>query len=934
MERTTTERRNLTGERAISDGEPKLWSRWRIARRILVVFVLSALVPTAIGAAVAYAVVRRDTEAQVRSHLLDSARTYGLMIFARLADADLMLARLAASGRGDSHTLAQTAFSRITVTQSADTRGDYSASAELEPLAAEAERLLGDTNRESALLVSRDDSTAVPVLVRRVPGAARAFLLGWVRPDYLWGEPEQQVGNTRLCVSNPNRSFRACTSGRDENEGAEARITARWPLFLRARFGADSWLVEASEQHGVALAVLDSLRHTLVPVTVFACAIALLFGMLEIRRSLGPLGRLIGAMSRLGRGDFAARVTPGSAGDFAELADSINRTAERLGRQFHALSALGVIDSKILTSNSLEGVITSVLPRVPAILGCRGVALLLRQHGNDTQSSLHYATDSSAVTRVNCEMDRPAWQALIETPQLIALDAAHSAPCRILHEAGFPTAQAIPVRDETELAGALLLLETADPPGSSHDSELGLALADRLSVAVTHARRKHDLLYSACYDPLTGLANLELLRNQIGEKLGAVEQRGMAAVLLVGLDRFKKINDTLGHRAGDEVLKLAAARIRAITGGGAMLARLTGDEYAVFIPHIENPSHAGAVAESIRAGFAPPFLAGGVGYVLTVSIGVAIAPGDGSAPDVLLRNAETAMQRAKANGGSTIVYFKEGMNEHAQQRVRLEHELRGAIDRQALELHFQPKIALADGRVVGAEALLRWRHPTDGFVPPSVFIPIAEETGLIVELGYWAIEQACRHLVAWREAGLDLEHVAVNLSLRQLRTMTFVEELTQLLRQMGLPHGALQLEITESMIAERPDEVSSLLQRIREQGVRIAIDDFGTGYSSLGRLQLLPIDILKIDRSFVGAIERGGNGEAIAAAIIAMGQALGKDLVAEGVETEVQARFIARRGCRIAQGFYYSPALPPDEFLIYGLEAQRATREEPYARLA
>ncbi len=912
-----------------------------MARRTLVIFTLSALVPTLFGAAIAYDAVRRELATQARDRLLDSAKSYGLGIYARLTAAEQMLDQASASGYPEARAAAHPMFSRIAVALPGERRSGAPGSAETAKFATEAETVLRRTGGDSALVVGHDDATAFPVLVRRLPGAAHGFLVGWIRPDYLWGDSELRASNVRLCVSDRATSFRVCTPAPDEpgraalragaadGSGVE-RLAARWPLFLRAHFGIDEWTIEASQQRAVALAALDSLRSTLVPVIGVAAALALLLGMLEIRRSFGPLERLLDAMARLAHGDFGHPVPTEAAGDYRELAYSINRTAENLGRQFHALEALGDIDRKILTSDSLDAVIASVLPRVPTILDCRGAALLLSRRDGEGDGVLYAALGRGALTRVRCTVDRHTIQATVENESPVVFGDGDGLPCQSLREAGFRSAVVLPVRDETDLVGALLLLDAAE----AGDAGLGLALADRLSVAVSHARRKQDLVRNAYFDPLTGLANRELLRDRISQVLaGGGKLRG-AAVVMVGLDRFKNINDTLGHRAGDEVLKLAAGRIRAVIGEEDTLARLTGDEYVVLMPCVEDPRRARATAEQIAGCFAEPFLADGIGYFLTVSVGIAIAPGDGLTAEVLLRNADTAMRRAKGRSAGSIVFFEETMNEQARRRVRLEHDLRGALASRAFTLHFQPKIELASGRVVGAEALLRWTHPVDGPIPPNVFIPIAEETGLIVPIGYWVIDEACRRLRNWRDAGVELEHVAVNLSLRQLRDASFVDELARLVLAAGLPPGTLELEVTESTIAERPGELPGVLQRIREQGVRIAIDDFGTGYSSLAMLRLLPIDVLKIDRSFVGAMDHGGTGDAIASAIIAMGQVLGKELVAEGVETASQAQMLEQRGCAIAQGFYFSKPLPADEFLKYCDRARRPLGEEPHARLA
>jgi diguanylate cyclase (GGDEF)-like protein len=519
---------------------------------------------------------------------------------------------------------------------------------------------------------------------------------------------------------------------------------------------------------------------------------------------------------------------------------------------------------------------------------------------------------------------------VVEEDAPLPLSEVPMLPSATLREAGFRSVLGLPVRDGVRLIGALLLLDPKGAPGIVAQQH-ALSLADRLSVAISHAHRKQDLLRNAYFDPLTGLANRELLCDRIGQALSIDGKRRRAALMLIGIDRFKNINDTLGHRAGDELLKLSAERLRTVIGGGQTIARLTGDEFIVLTPGMGDPAAVVTLAEAVAQAFAKPFEADGIGYVLGVSIGIAMAPGDGLTADVLIRNADIAMRRAKTRVGGGVVFFEETMNEQAKQRFHLEHRLRAAWEAREFAVHFQPKIELATGRVIGAEALLRWAHPTDGDIPPGVFIPIVEETGLIVPLGYWVIEQACRHLTEWRQAGLSIERVAVNLSLRQLSDGAFIEEVAKRVHAAGLPRGALELEVTETTVAEHAEQLPELLQKIRDLGVRIAIDDFGTGYSSLGMLRVLPIDVLKVDRAFVNAMEPGGTGDAIASAIIAMGLILGKELVAEGVETAAQAQVLKERGCTIAQGFYFSQALPPDEFLDFCRGRETHTLRKRYA---
>jgi len=709
-------------------------------------------------------------------------------------------------------------------------------------------------------------------------------------------------------------------------------MTARWPLFLRARFGVEDWYVEAAQPERVAQSMWRSLLGTLIPVVAITVLLAVLFGMAVIRRSFGPLERSLGAFSTPRADDAQESIIGDTASDFEPLDDFVRRTEAALERSDRLHLALAEIDHKILTADSLEATIACILPRIPAVLGCGGASVLLTPALGMDEGMLYSVVAGGALVRSACADQMQNVRSLVEADGPQPLTEAHGIPLDTLRQGGFNVVRAFPIRDTRHLVGALLVLDGEDC--NPNADRLGLAFADRLSVAVSYDRRKAELAHNLQFDALTGMANRQPLLNRIARILAESDAQRRCAIGLIGFNRFENINETLGLRAGDELLRLAAQRIRSVIRETDMLARLAGDQFVVLLPDADERDRAIAAAERIFALFDKPFLAEGVSYVLSASIGIAFAPDDGAAAEVLIRNADTAMRRAKERAAGGIVLFDEVMNDHVKRRVWLEHGLRAAIGTPELQVHFQPKIELTSGRVVGAEALLRWIHPTEGAIPPSQFITTAEESGLIVPIGYWVIEAACRHFREWRKAGLHLNHVAVNLSLRQLQDNSFADQLARRLGAAGVAGHALELEVTESMLAEHPEELSRVLQRIRAQGVRIAIDDFGTGYSSLAMLQVLPIDVLKIDRAFIREIGSGATGDAIVGAIIAMARALGKELVAEGVENAAQALALERRGCRIAQGLHFAEAMPADEFLDFCRRRQSEAEDVRHAQRA
>ncbi|HWS14078.1 MAG TPA: EAL domain-containing protein [Rhodocyclaceae bacterium] len=422
--------------------------------------------------------------------------------------------------------------------------------------------------------------------------------------------------------------------------------------------------------------------------------------------------------------------------------------------------------------------------------------------------------------------------------------------------------------------------------------------------------------YLAHYDPLTGLANRALLGDRFNLAIGqAKRSRRRVAVLILDLDRFKKVNDTLGHSAGDTVLQQTAQRLRGCLRQADFVARQGGDEFILLVNDIDMIHDAAHVAQKIIKTMARPIEVQGREIHITPSIGISIYPDDGTDVEVLLKNADIAMYQAKNAGRNNYQFFSQDMNESTFEHLAFESSLRRALDASEFILHYQPQVDLASGRMTGAEALIRWRHPDLGMVSPAQFIPVAEETGLIVPISNWVLRQACTQCVAWQAATGRPTQISVNVSSLQFRHRDFVELVTETLRRTGLDSGSLELELTESVVMHDADAVIAKLFALQEVGVRLAIDDFGTGYSSLSYLKRFPINRLKIDQSFVSDIGRNSDSEAIVEAIISMAHSLRLDTVAEGVETSEQLAFLRGRQCRHMQGYLFSRPLEPPALL-------------------
>jgi len=436
---------------------------------------------------------------------------------------------------------------------------------------------------------------------------------------------------------------------------------------------------------------------------------------------------------------------------------------------------------------------------------------------------------------------------------------------------------------------------------------LGTALRRALSEVEERKGYEARIRHLANYDAVTNLPNRSLLADRTAQAIAHARRSGGSCGLIVlDIDRFKLVNEGFGQMAGDALLMALADRLRGVVRDDDTAARLGADTFSVLAAGLARPEDVIGMARRIEEAVARPFPLAGSELRISLSLGAAISPRDGEDFEVLLGNADAAMRRVKEAGGNSFQYYAAGMTRQALERIELENALHAAAAKGELELHYQPQVEIASGCIAGLEALMRWRNAARGQVPPAQFIPIAEESDLIQILGEWALQSACRQLARWDDAGCPVPRVAVNVSARQFRSPGFVDLVAKALHEHGVAPPRLELEITEGVLIDRRDEAIAILEQLKALGVQVAVDDFGTGYSSLSYLSRLPIDCLKIDRSFVNETAKGGRDAVIAQAIISLGHALGLRVLAEGVETQEQLDFLRHHGCNEYQGYLFA----------------------------
>ncbi|HEY1741456.1 MAG TPA: EAL domain-containing protein [Acidimicrobiia bacterium] len=614
-----------------------------------------------------------------------------------------------------------------------------------------------------------------------------------------------------------------------------------------------------------------------------------------------------------------------------------------LAQRYASLHLLYDFTRAVSGARRAESVLTAILEQVRRALRADIAEIMLVGLDGERCLRMRLSGDSD-VTSEMVDAGGPFWSRVVEGREALLVTrpgrrrgGRSSARAELLIEFGVRDLAVAPLYGEEGVAGYLLVADRLNEGATfdSGDGRLLEALANHAAVALENgrlvdrvAREVREREYQAAHDALTGLANRTSFVDRVRDALGRGQAPGVG-VMLMDLDRFKDVNDTLGHDTGDEVLSLVASRLSGALGDSATVARLGGDEFAILVPGIADVETAHEVAAQARSVLVPPFALRGVSLEIAGSIGITVAPLHGTDAHTLLKRADIAMYSAKREPSGIAVYDAE-TDENTVTRLALVGALREAIDHQQLQVYYQPKVRISDERVVGAEALVRWFHPEHGFMSPDVFVAIAERTGLIGSLTRLVAREAIAQCKEWNDNGYDMS-IAVNLSALGLLDMSTPDLFADLLAEIGLEPSKLTLEITETTIMEPARSVAAI-ERLAALGVRLSIDDFGTGYSSLSHLQRLPVQEIKVDRSFVMTMGANESDVAIVKSIVDLGHNLGLKVVAEGVEDRVSWDLLARQCCDIAQGYFMSRPIPADAFNEW-LQGWEPRRIEPITQL-
>lgn len=917
-----------------------------VGRRILSLFLVAGLLPVMFTAYLSYSEVNRGIKQEAFSKLRGNAKAYGVEILARLDRADRKASEVervidayGAAALGSRGYLTED-FSAIWTLAADGTRGtSYTGrSVFVDPKRVNADHLAkGNAQLVQVFNAGRPQL----ILLRSAPGDAtgRVALAFELMPKNIWGPDENLPFETEYCVfsaaglelycSQKLSSYVPGTIASPANlerdtvmswrVAGEKYYSAMWQLFLEGAYSHSGINIVASQPRSIAMQTSADFSRVFLPALALVVLLVAALSFNLIGESLLPLQRLIIAARQFAGGQFSTRVRLRTGDEFEALADSFNQMAGRLQRQFGMLRAMSTIDRLILSGADFEEVSEEVIRNLLELAECEAAAVIARDPDSPTWAKMISWGDNEFMHE-RIALPQELGFEWCQPRQVNVNDVDPSvAPYKARFDAyGRSYVVIIPVVLNDELKGILLL--GSDRKFDMRQESLGRAidLAGRLAVALTSAQREEVLYRQAHYDELTGLPNRQLLKDRLEQQLVYVRREGQGgAMLFLDLDRFKEINDVFGHSTGDIVLAQAAERIVGEVRDSDTVARLGGDEFVIVLPRQTGNSTVRATASRLLARLAEAFCVQGVDHFLGASIGIVMFPDDGDSVETLLKNADAAMYRAKESGRSKFEFFSKELNAESRRKIDLERELRNALQENKLEVFYQPQFDLSSGVICGAEALTRWRNEKHGVVSPEEFVPLAEDSGLIVDLGRWVVARAAEDLQAILQMGLHPGPVSINVSARQLRDNSFPRDVLEPLQRLGIPAGFLQLEVTETTVAQNRDTAISILDALREEGVKIAIDDFGTGYSSLSYLQQLPFDLIKIDKSFIDLIGAGDRSENICRTIIKMAHELGKEAIAEGVETEEQADFLLANGCDFVQGFFYCKPLPRQAFFEF-----------------
>jgi len=928
-----------------------------LSRRLFAQYFFSAIIPVIILAFISYFTVISILEKNAARQIYAESRAIGLTVYDRILSAESNLITLASNLDNDSirtNKLAIKMYSSLSTFKPDGFEFSYFGNEFLDFNLSDKQKKHLESGKRLLLVAGEGSSEKNILMVHNISWNENKYLVATLNPEYLWDITTKETD--LYCVSVEHHFLVHCQLPKDESNeflnikeqlssvrnnklfetviNEETYLSNVWDVFLESNFGMNSMSVVYFMPKKEALMEYNYYIDALPLSIAITLLIVFVISSVQMRRSLTPLIKLTEGAKNIITGDYTKKVSINSNDEFAVLGETFNKMVVKIGDQISKIKALSQIDRLTLSASDEDYIAQVLIEYIPSVVSVDDIAILILDSKVLEKGHLIYeAGENKTLKRTEVELEHDEMNELLAMEEVVVKDDKDKVSyLSALNEFSSTFFLVSPIYSADGNFGVMCL-------GFNEKIEVDEVLredikevTDRASVAFSSANWERRLFHQAHYDHLTQLPNRFLFQDNLQKAIELAEKEEKSvAVLFIDLDRFKSVNDSLGHAVGDNLLVEVSYVFQECSDLYDSIARFGGDEFTIIISgydYQEMKERAESVTYKIISLMSQPIILNHREFHIDPSIGIAIYPQDADNLTDLMKNADTAMYAAKslATGTGSFRHYQKQQNKETLALLELENDLRHALEREQLELYYQPKIDLKDTKIYEVEALIRWNHPEQGMVSPGVFIPLAEETGLITDIGYWVMRTACQQSKLWNDNGFKLK-VAINISTDQFRQPRLYENMVAIIDDTGVNPETIELEITESSTIENFPKTVRLLNQFKEHGLKIAIDDFGTGYSSMTYLQKIPIDKLKIDKSFIDNIHLNDDSASITKAIVALGHSLSLKVVAEGVETKAQYDFLDEIDCDEAQGFFLSRPLPESELiqhiLLYNLKSDK-----------
>jgi len=885
----------------------------KVGRRLTLTFLVAAIGPLMIFALLSYKSINEMSVERSEEHLHMEAKFFGLILYERIQTANKFLVSISGTDVTQDSSNPQ-------VFKNIQRMGPQASRRLIMQLPRDGRHAMGRVGNTSLLTGQYSGQSGVHLAYQSDQG----LVLGTFNESYLWGGKANWPRGTTQISSEGLALFNGSSLEPDGEIDAEPAIAdnpnATWYLFLGG-YSHPGWEVNVQSHSTMHHRELADLAKQIAPILMLTLMLVVVVSLTQIRRILEPLSILKSNMLSLGSKGFNQVTKIVSGDEFEEVSDTLVSMAQELDQNVYIQAKLSELDRLILTGAGLTKILESAAQCAELVVNHKeiGISLLI----NPAYAYIHSPQSSLKRTKVSLEgtaEQRYTFLAKATSKQL----KWNENPELEVHIENSPLEMRClkgifysPIQVENELEGFILTSGKNGTPTTKAQQDRLSYLAGRLAVAASAIADQEKLRRKANYDALTGLPNRHALMSQLDKRFNNDKKTNdRFGLLFFDLNKFKDVNDSLGHSVGDRLLIDITKRLQLIAPKKSVVARLGGDEFVMLVDGNDDPSAIREVANSALEHIDRPFQIEHNKIQIGVSIGVALHPEHGTTPSALLKSADFAMYEAKRAGENQILEYNSTMSEKESARLEATNTLNHALESKQLQWHLQPKVCTRTGQIIGAEALVRWQKPDGSFIFPDEFIHLAEQTGLIEELGIQALRSACEQTAAIEAAGYEPIPIAVNVSLLEFSSEDFVQRVTNTILETGTDPSLIELEITESVAAKSLHEANVKLQQLSDFGIQIALDDFGTGFSSLSYLQQLTCDVVKIDRSFIRNLDTCDKDYSIVRAIIQLAHTLDKKVVAEGVENTQQETLLRELECQWAQGFKYSKAIPVDKFIL------------------